>query len=256
MLSWYRSKLKEHGLLISTRLLIHVIWARGRTTVANKILPEKVLCPCCGWRGRRFHDYIDVGCVIRSIECPQCNSHPRHRNLYLWIKGNYSLKTKDGVALIFAPEKCFDTVWKQEATHLHSYRLDIEASRGVDVLADMQRLPFINDSIDFIWCHHILTHIPDDGAAIAELHRVLRPHTGELILSVATNPDSSTREFGYANKELIGFWRVYGQDFTGKLRARGLEVEPIKFKVTTEISERHGVATEEDFYICVKPVSS
>lgn len=256
MLSWYRSKLKEHGALVSTRLLIQIIWARGRSTVANRVLPDKVSCPCCGWRGRRFHDYIDVGCVMRNIECPLCNSHSRHRSLYLWVKSDYSLKSRDGIALIFAPEKCFDAIWQQESTHLHSYRVDIEAARGVDVLADMQMLPFIKDSIDFIWCHHILPEIPDDGAAIAELHRVLRPQTGELVLSVPTSLDSSTREFGHANKELIGLWRVYGQDFTDKLRARGLEVQHINFKVPPEISERHGVALEEDFYICVKPVSS
>jgi SAM-dependent methyltransferase len=193
---------------------------------------------------------------MRNVECPQCNSHSRHRNLYLWINGDYSLKSKDGVALIFAPERCFDTIWNREAAHLHSYRVDIEALRGVDILADMQKLPFARDSIDFIWCHHVLPEIPDDGAAIAELHRVLRPQTGELILSVGMSPDSSTHEFGHANKELIGLWRVYGQDFTDKLRAGGLKVKHIKFNVPPEISERHGVATEEDFYICVKSVSS
>ena len=256
MLPWYRDKLKEHGLLVATRLLMQVVWARGRTTAANRILPEKVLCPCCGWRGRRFYDYIDVGCVIRDVECPQCNSHSRHRNFYLWLKSDYPLKSKNGIALIFAPEKCLDSVWKQESTHLHSYGVDIEAVRDVDLLADLQKLPFISDSVDFIWCHHVLTQVQDDRAAIAELYRVLRPQTGELILSVATTADPSTREFGYANKELIGFWRIYGQDFASKLNAQGLDVKRVRFEAPPEISKRHGLAPEEDFYICVKPAGS
>lgn len=255
MLSWYRDKLKEYGFLVATRLLVQAIWARARATIANRILPEKVLCPCCGWRGYCFHDYIDAGCVIRNVECPQCNSHSRHRNFYLWLKSDYSLKSKDGVALIFAPEKCFDSVWQQESAHLHSYRVDIEAPRGVDLLADIQRLPFINDSIDLIWCHHVLTQIPDDDAALAELYRVLRPQTGELIISVATTPDASTREFGYANKELMGFWRLYGRDFINKLSAQSLKVEHHKFNAPPDISQRHGLAPEEDFYICSKPLS-
>lgn len=243
-------------MLIATRLLIHVVWARGRATIANRFMSEKVACPCCGWKGRRFHDYIEVGCVIPEIECPQCNSHSRHRYLYAWLNGSYSLKSKNGFALIFAPEKAFDSCWKQESTHLHAYKVDIEAARGVDLLADLQRLPFGEDSIDFIWCHHILTQIPDDGAAIEELSRVLRPQTGELIISVATVPDSATREFGHANKELIGLWRLYGQDFTEKLKAGGLDVECVKFKVSAEENKRYGINTEENFYICTKPVSS
>ncbi|HYJ45609.1 MAG TPA: hypothetical protein VEV81_03275, partial [Pyrinomonadaceae bacterium] len=75
--------------MVATRLLCNVIWARGMTAAVNRILPDKVQCPCCGWAGHRFYDFIEVGCVIRQVECPQCNSHARHRSLFLWLTGDY-----------------------------------------------------------------------------------------------------------------------------------------------------------------------
>jgi len=40
---------------------------------------------------------------------------------------------------------------------------------------DMQRLTYADASFDLITHTEILEHVPDDGAALAELHRVLRP---------------------------------------------------------------------------------
>lgn len=46
---------------------------------------------------------------------------------------------------------------------------------GTAVGADARRLPFADDSFDRIIAAEILEHIGDDGAAVAELARVLRP---------------------------------------------------------------------------------
>lgn len=58
------------------------------------------------------------------------------------------------------------------------------------VEADAERLPFSGDSFDTVVCTLGLCSIPDDAAAIAEMHRVLRPGGTLLLLDhvVAPNP--------------------------------------------------------------------
>ena len=54
---------------------------------------------------------------------------------------------------------------------------------GVGVLADARRLPFADGAFDRIVAAEVLEHIDDDGSALAELARVLRPG-GTLAISV------------------------------------------------------------------------
>jgi len=56
-------------------------------------------------------------------------------------------------------------------------------------VADGQRLPLRDGSIDLVWCIHVLHHLEDPVTALAEVRRVLRPG-GHLILAetVEDNP--------------------------------------------------------------------
>ncbi|HEY0386717.1 MAG TPA: hypothetical protein VGC64_11925, partial [Pyrinomonadaceae bacterium] len=128
LLSWYRTQSKEHGIVAATRLLAGVVFARGTTMVVNGLLPPRVLCPCCRWEGRRFYHYMEVGLYSANTECPQCNSHPRHRALYLWLQDKIQLLSESRVALIFAPERALNPLWEQ-ASSLSIYKVDIEDSR-------------------------------------------------------------------------------------------------------------------------------
>jgi len=254
MLRWYRSQIKEHGALDATRLLWRVGWSRTATGLANKLLPEKILCPCCGWRGRKFYDYIELGYAVRHTVCPQCDSHARHRALFLWLNQVYQLKGKSGVALVFAPEKALAPIWNN-SPQLQVFRVDIEPTRNVNFLADMQHVPITTSSVDLLWCHHVLEHVENDRAAIRELYRVLRPLTGELIVSVPMEIGTRTREYGFANKKESGHWRMYGDDFADRLGEGGFMVRTVDYNLSTEDCERYGV-TREQFYICQKPDTS
>ena len=255
MLSWYLARWKEHGFLVATTLLLRVVRARVAAALANKLLSARVECPCCGWEGRRFFDYLEVGCTARGVECPRCNSHPRHRAFALWLKGAYRLESRSGTALVFAPERALESSW-ESAAGLRVVKTDIEPSRGVDLLSDIQRLPFAPDSFDLIWCQHVLTQIPDDRAAIREMHRVLRARAGELIVSAAQEERAETREFGRADSRHLGFWRVYGDDFAARLAEGGLEVRAVGHKLSAEDCVRYGIDSDEGFFICTKPASS
>lgn len=219
--------------------------------LVNRFLPSRVSCPCCDWEGRRFYPYIEVGLYSPDTECPQCNSHARHRELYLWLRDEFRVAEKSGVGLIFAPERALAAIWER-APNLRAYKVDIEASRGVDVLADLQRLPFESDSIDFIWCHHVLQLVEDDRAAIRELRRVLRPVTGAAAISVAIANQTQTHEFGFANKDLLYFRRMYGDDFPERLAEEGLTARPVSYKLSADEYRRYIFKPQDGFYLCTK----
>jgi SAM-dependent methyltransferase len=255
MLAWYQAQLSEHGFVAATALLARVVRARAVAALANELLPARVECPCCGWRGRRFYDYIEAGFAERRVECPQCNSHPRHRAFAVWLRRDYRLESKRGAALVFAPERALESVWDSAAV-LKVLKTDIEPSRGVDLLADIQRLPFASDSFDLVWCQHVLTQIPDDRAAIGEMRRVLRARVGELIVSVSQTPGARTREFGEGERRPLGFKRIYGDDFAERLAAGGLEARAGAHGLSADECARYGVDSGESFFVCTKPASS
>jgi SAM-dependent methyltransferase len=248
MFGWYRSQLKEHGFADATRLLWRVGWSRSKVTLANKLLPANSSCPCCGWQGHRFHDYIELDYQVRNAACPQCESHSRHRAFFLWLTREYQLRSRSGVALVFAPEKALTAVWNS-ASRLRVYRADLSPARDVDVLMDLQALPFASRSVDLVWCHHVLEHVENDEAAIRELCRILRPTTGELIVSVPMTLGTKTREYGFPNQRESGHWRMYGDDFVGRLSRSGLTIETVNYQVPTADRNRSAIG-QEHWYIC------
>ena len=248
MFSWFRTQVNAHGLLPAARLLTRVVRYRIPVELGNRLLPDKMECPCCGWRGRRFLDYIELGYRVPNAECPNCESHSRHRAFFLWLKNEFQIEGKGGRALIFAPERALYPLW-QSASKLRTIKIDIEAARGVDLLGDVMRLPVPNASIDLIWCHHVLEQVADDGAAVRELYRVLKPGTGELLISVGWTGREDTQEFGRANAMLSGNQRLYGSDFGERLAAAGFHVKILSYNLSAEECERYGVYPEP-FYCC------
>jgi SAM-dependent methyltransferase len=248
MLSWFRDQVKDHGLLPATRLLSRVVRYRIPVALSNSLLPGKVECPCCGWQGRRFLDYIELGYRVPNAACPNCDSHSRHRALYLWLKNDFQLENKCGRALIFAPERALAPLW-QSARNLRAIKLNIETARGIDLLADITRLPFATESVELIWCHHVLEQVEDDRAALRELYRVLIPAAGELLVSVGLSGQEVTQEFGRANVTLSGNRRSYGGDFIERLTETGFRVTPLTYDLSAEELERYGIY-QETLYRC------
>jgi SAM-dependent methyltransferase len=247
MFGWFSQQVNEHGVVLATRFAGRVVLSRSRAKLANKLLPIKVTCPCCGWQGRQFNDYHEIGYSIPKVWCPQCESLPRHRYLHFWLTREFNLENKSGVALVFAPEKAMAPLWTM-APRLTVYRTDRETTRGIDTRADIKYLPFKSNSVDLIWCHHVLEHVDDDGAAIRELHRVLRPSSGELVVSVPMGSAPTTREYGFPDPMDSGHWRTYGEDFETRLTDNGFTVEAVNFALPDEDYRRYGFKPER-FYI-------
>ena len=100
---------------------------------------------------------------------------------------------------------------------------------GVDVAADITALPFGDGAFDAIVCSHVLEHVDDDRAAMAELARVLRPG-GWLVVLVPLDLDRETthedpsitapedREREYLQHDHV---RLYSLDIVERLAGRG-----------------------------------
>jgi SAM-dependent methyltransferase len=68
--------------------------------------------------------------------------------------------------------------------HVDSYvGIDILPSRNVDVVGDVQQLPFVDSTFDTILCTELLEHVPKPGQALCEISRLLKPG-GTLLLTV------------------------------------------------------------------------
>jgi SAM-dependent methyltransferase len=249
--NWYKEQSKKHGAAKALKLFAVVYGARVKTELLNRLLPAKVECPICSWRGSRFYDYIDGESYSRGVECPQCLSHGRHRALFAWLKDDFRLAEKSGTALVCAPEKPIAPLWNS-SEKLKVVKTDIEPSRGVDALADLQRIPFADNAFDIIWCHHVLEQVPDDRAALNEIFRVLNSAGGTLVISSAMSAKPQTDEFGGSNINHFGNWRIYGQDFPQKLVENGFTVEEVEFDLTEQDYERFGIDAAEKIYICRK----
>jgi hypothetical protein len=250
ILSWYRQNASDFGILRATSLLLRVVWRRTIVNARNTVLPARVECPCCGWAGNRFLDYKEMGYSIRNIECPQCGSHSRHRAFFLWLKNDFQLADRSGVALVFAPEKALASFW-QDAQNLQTFKIDIVPARSVDVLADVMSLPFTSGAAEIIWCHHVLEQVTDDQKAMRELCRVLKNGTGQLIISAGLSGESSTREFGRSEKGLSGNRRSYGTDIAERLTKAGLIVQQVSYGLAADAMTRYAVR-DDPFYVCRK----
>lgn len=96
----------------------------------------------------------------------------------------------------------------------------LEAAGRASVQGDIARLPFADASFDLVAAFDVLEHMPDEGAALREIERVLRPG-GLLVASVPAHA------WLYANNDRVaGHLRRYSRDsFVRTLASSRLRVE-------------------------------
>lgn len=125
-------------------------------------------CPLCGFTGRRF---MPTGDPARpDAQCPRCGALERTRLLWYYLANETDVLAGGQRILFVAPNR---TV-AERLTAAGNDVVTIDLKRGrVAIQADLTALPFAAGTFDAIICTHVLEHIPDDQAAIAEMRRVL-----------------------------------------------------------------------------------
>jgi hypothetical protein len=190
---------------------------------ARLLRGEERECPCCGGHFKRMSQRRLAG--FGGI-CPRCRSHPRHRAIALLLaRGDLPGRR----LLHFAPEPLFDPVFAR-LPEIERTTADLYAP--ADLRLDITSMDLPGGSFDLILCSHVLEHVPDDRAAMAELRRVLTPGGLALVLTpyrpnVTTFEDPSIsspidRMVAFGQQDHV---RIYGSDLAARLREAGFEVE-------------------------------
>lgn len=226
-------------------------------------------CPICEFDGRKF---ASAGHPPRpESQCPQCGARERHRLLWYYIRNETNLTDGGNDILYFAPSKNILDDLQEYGNNVLTMDLLMD---GVDLNADITRLPFTDGTFDWIVCSHVLEHIPNDRAAMSEMERVLNPEGEALIMvpkdrsrdqtyedSSITSPEARRREFGQENHV-----RWYGTDFPERLSNSGFNVstETYADSLNDDTIEQYGLRVYDrhldrvkfdDIHHCSKPNS-
>jgi SAM-dependent methyltransferase len=104
--------------------------------------------------------------------------------------------------------------------------LQLSGQRGLArrVCADAARLPFSAASVDLVLCLDLLEHLSDDGVALAEFIRVLRP-SGTLLINVPALPALWSRR----DEKLLHCRRYTRATLAECLRGAGFEVQRVSY---------------------------
>ncbi len=247
-----------------------------------KIFPRPILIKVSYWarpfiafflRGKKYIDPIDqktyrtflpygYETIRENVLAPGTLSLERHRLFWLYLKTKTSFFNTDKKfkVLHFAPEQAFYKRFKK-LKHLDYTTTDLHSPLA-DVKADICNLPFEDDSYDFIFCNHVLEHIPDDTKAMQELYRVLKPDG----LGIFQIPQDLQREHTFEDDSIIDpkerakifgqydHVRIYGRDYFNKLRSVGFTVEEVDFTatLTPQEIEKYRLAKGELIPVCRK----
>lgn len=180
------------------------------------ILYNLNVCPICG---NASNDYYSIGHDIpvlterqvvgagkRNQGCRGCNSSDRERLIYTYLKNKLRIFKNKGLKILhFAPEPNISRILSTTGfekyicgdlfTDGYTYPVYVQNMNVLDI-------PFDDNSFDLIICNHLLEHVPDDIAAMKELHRVLKPN-GKAILQVpfSKNSDKTFEDFTVSTPE-------------------------------------------------------
>ncbi|CAN5511099.1 class I SAM-dependent methyltransferase [soil metagenome] len=253
--------------------MLQTIFRKIKRTLHPKTLQRSLLrltlkgntveCPCCG---SKYVTFLPAGIQKRAnAACPKCGSLERHRNLQLFFKENAQLFKPHSTLLHVAPEKIF-SLYFQSRPDIEYTAIDLEPEAydyTVKTIAmDLTDLKFGDNSFDVVICSHVLEHVPDDGKAMREMYRVLKPG-GWAIINV---PVEQAREKTFEDvtindpkKQLELFnqpdhVRIYGRDYVDRLKNAGFNVEVIQwfFHYDHNTRFKYGLKENEFIYLCSK----
>lgn len=198
-----------------------------RALVTLKYLGKNHRCNCCGTRLSTFI-VLERGDDL----CPRCGSLPRSRRLWRLLS-KFDLHGQR--VLHFSPPRALAD--RLRGASLGQYvTTDFENEFLADERYDITKIDLPDDSFDLIICYHVLEHIPDDRAAMAELYRVLAPGGLGLIQTPfregetyedPTITDAAGRLAAFGQEDHVRVYSVAG--LSERLRAAGLTVEPRRY---------------------------
>lgn len=222
---------------------------------------RRVECPCCGGRFRHF---VKGGGSFRPREggyCPRCNSKGRHRRVWLYLQEHPELLEAPSRILHVSPRYCLGRNLST-IEGIDYVGIDLAPGPFVGIRADLTDLPFEDRSFDGVVCVHVLEHVEEDGRALSNLYRVLRPG-GWLLVNVplrqgeptyedpaVRSPKQRQRAFGEETHV-----RIYGDDLGDRLQAAGFDYRLDRAPEWFGRTARMGLPSDEHVFLCRRPLA-
>ncbi|MBK7128988.1 MAG: methyltransferase domain-containing protein [Crocinitomicaceae bacterium] len=222
---------------------------------------DKVECPVCERKFRKFLSYGSDVAHRENVLCPYDLTLERHRVMWLYLKQKTDFFTQPGLAVMhIAPEQCFHKKFKKQKNL--NYTTGDLVSPIADLHFDLHNIPLQDNQYDVIFCNHVMEHVKDDLQCMKELYRILKPG-GWGIMQV---PIDATRNETYEDWSITSpeerekhFWqkdhvRLYGLNYPKRLAEAGFQVEVVDFskEIPSAQFEKFRIPKEELLYVVRK----
>lgn len=206
-----------------------------------------------------------IGSDVDHFSCPKCWAHDRERHLLLYFaKLDFKSVIASSRVLHFAPEPAIKR-FIESAMPAEYIRGDLLPSSADVQCVDLCKMSFDDASFDLVIANHVLEHVDDDGQALKEIFRILRPG-GMAVLQtpyasglskticdpVVSNPKLRLELYGQNDHV-----RLYGNDIFARLTSAGFVSKVgLHDDLLSEINFRiYGVNPLEPFMLFSKPLA-
>lgn len=172
-----------------------------RASRLNRMNGIAGFCPCCGYVGKMNSVLMkDLNRSRENAECPVCQARERHR-LTCFEISRLDWGSKNIRLLHFGPQRQMEETLSKivgidqismdffQETETGRYQYSKKTHFG-----DVTSIPFPDAFLDAIIILHVLEHVPEVGAALVELRRVLKL-SGLLIVEVPCSSERNDSRF-------------------------------------------------------------
>jgi SAM-dependent methyltransferase len=202
-----------------------------------------------------------VGSDVVNFACPYCGSTDRLRHIFMYFDRLDFWRRFAGAAILhIAAEPGLSARIEKHGPRL--YILGDLGPRPGAQRFDVTAIPYRDKCFDMVICNHVLEHVTNDLAALAEFHRVLRPGGyallqtpySSLLANTFVDPAIDTDELRsrfYGQEDHV---RLYGRDLFSRIEQSG-------FRLSTEThaaclagidSSYYGVNPAEDLILAIR----
>jgi SAM-dependent methyltransferase len=214
-------------------------------------------CPVCNWRGWQFRSFLSGDEVIRHCICPGCGSFDRQRLLVLGLRVKLrSLGQGPAVMVGFSLSAALRFLLEHEGL-ARCFRCDVDAGDprfAPDFAADLRRTPLRDDSVDWVFCSHVLEHIGELDLCVNELLRILRSG-GTAWLQVPFEPGlAHSRRIPVDPYRAHAHAWQFAPDFGTLLERQGWSVTEVVARDTVPRADRvrFGIDPDERYWVVRK----